>query len=241
MNANKPMILAIHGAGMHAGIWGGIMPHLLDYPVRAVSLPGHDVQKGGDPLPTIAAMSVYVREKLADMALAGPVTLMGHSMGGLVAMAASEDPLVSDVILLGCAAEMPVNGQLLSLAAQDPAEAERMIVKWGIDPAHPQADAVRTVLGAIMESTDPRAIGADLKACNDYADGARVAAGMSKPTLVVSGLHDKLVRPAESAALAASISGAVHAVLQDCGHMMMVERPIETSIEIKRFLQSSRA
>ena len=58
----RQTIIALHGAGMQAGIWGGIVPHLLDYHVTALSLPGHDPKKADTPLQSIADMAAWLRD-----------------------------------------------------------------------------------------------------------------------------------------------------------------------------------
>ena len=203
-------IVAIHGAGMTAGIWGGLVPHLLDHSFRALTLPGHDAKSGGSLLPDIAAMAVWVREKLENDGQKD-VFLLGHSMGALVALAAADAPSVAGIGLMGAALAMPVNPDLLKTARDDPNEAIGLIIKWGVYAGHPQAGAVRTVLGSVMHGADPSAVANDLAACNGFTDGEKMAK---------------------------AVAGSEFRLLKDCGHMMMVERPIDTAREIKDFISS---
>lgn len=232
----RQTIIALHGAGMHAGIWGGMIPHLLDYHVSPVTLPGHDPKKDDRPLHSIADMAAWLRDHLAGLPQNLSYVLMGHSMGALVALAAAQDPAVQSVILLGAAARMPVNEALLSLAAEKPDEAGALIRKWGIYKGHPQAEAVDTVIKAIMLSARPEALAIDLQACNDYTEGAAAAAALQKPALVICGDADKMTRAVDGQELADMMPQGQHSLLADCGHMMMMEHPIETALEIKRFL-----
>jgi pimeloyl-ACP methyl ester carboxylesterase len=235
MNNARKTLVAIHGAGMNAAVWGGITPHLLDYGLRAFSLPGHDPKAGGALIPDIAGMAAWVRQRL-EGALPGSVVLMGHSMGALVALAAASDPCVAGLVLLGSAARMPVNPELLKTAREQPAEAIGLIIKWGVDPAHPQVGAVRTVLGSLMHGIDPKAVGNDLAACDAFKDGEELAKKIPLPALVVSGQHDKMAKASEGEKLAGLLPRAHFHLLPDSGHMMMVERPIETAHEIKDFI-----
>jgi pimeloyl-ACP methyl ester carboxylesterase len=235
----RQTIIALHGAGMQAGIWGGMMPHLLDYHVSPVSLPGHDPKKDDQPLATIQDMAQWVRDHIAGLPQNLPYVLMGHSMGALVALEAAKDAAVQSVILMGAAAAMPVNADLLALAADKPEEAGAMIRKWGIYKGHPQAEAVATVVKAIMVSTRQEALAIDLKACNDYTAGAATATALQKPALVISGEADKMTRALDGQYLADVLPQGQHVLLPDCGHMMMMEHPIESALEIKRFLSQS--
>ena len=232
----RTTIIALHGAGMHAGIWGGIMPHLLDYHVIPVSLPGHDAKKDDTLRTTIEDMAEWLCDYMGGLPQNAPYVLMGHSMGALVALAAAKHDAVQSVILLGAAAKMPVNDALLEMAAQNPDEAAVMIRKWSVYKAHPQAEAVATVTKAIMASARQDALYVDLTACNDYAGGIVTATALQKPALVVCGDADKMTRAVDGQELADLLPQGQQVLLADCGHMMMLEHPIETALEIKRFL-----
>lgn len=221
-------IVAIHGAGMTAAVWDGLPSHLMGYSLRALTLPGHG---GGDaPLPTIEDMAAFVRQKIAGE----PCILLGHSMGALTALLAAQDAAVKGVILCGAAAAMPVNPDLLTTAFEKPDEAMQMILKWGVFSGNHAADDIRAQLAALMFAP---ALGPDLKACNDFTDGAAAASKLGKPTLVITGAQDKMSRAAEGAALAALIPGASVVMIPDCGHMIMAEKPVEISFQIRSFLE----
>jgi len=73
MTDKNPLIVAIHGAGMHAGVWGGVVPHLLGYRIHALNLPGHTgTSTADDLLPTIDAMADFSGIFLADFGSDGP-------------------------------------------------------------------------------------------------------------------------------------------------------------------------
>jgi pimeloyl-ACP methyl ester carboxylesterase len=235
MNNSRKTLVAIHGAGMNAAVWGGMAPHLLDYAFRPVSLPGHDPKAGGELIPSIPAMADWLRQKIAVSA-PGSTVLLGHSMGALVALAAASDPAVAAVVLMGAAPRMPVNPDLLKTARETPNEAIGLVIKWGVDPAHPQVGAVRTVLGSLMHGIDPRAIANDLAACDAFSQGEELARKLKCPALVISAQHDKMAKASEGEKLAALMPKAHFHLLTDSGHMMMVERPIETAHEIKDFI-----
>lgn len=238
MSTARKTIMAIHGAGMTGGAWGGIVPHLLDHSFRAITLPGHDPKAGGSLCPDIAGMAAYVKDRITGMP-DGSVVLAGHSMGALVSLCASDHPAVSALVLMAAAAEMPVNADLLKTAQEKPQEAIGLLIKWGVWQGHQQVGAVRTVLGSIMNGAEQRAVYNDLKACDDFKDGAARAKACALPVLVIGAEHDKLTKAAEGEKLAGLFPNGTYAQLKDCGHMMMVERPVETAQAIKSFLATN--
>lgn len=225
-------ITAIPGAGFGAGIFGGLVPHLIDYPMDAISLPGHDKRVAGPALATIADMAAIVRGN-CDGLPGKSVILLGHSMGALVAMEAASHQAVAGLVLLGAAAKMPVNKDFLTAARDDPGSAFEMMIKWSVFRDHPQAGAVRIVLSSLLREAENGVLYADLAACNAYAGPSDIG----KPAAVISGSHDKMASAEEGQKLAGMLGGTF-AHIENCGHMMMVEKPLETAVEIKKFIST---
>jgi len=234
MTDKRKTIIAIHGSGMNAAVFGGIAPLLADHAFHAITLPGHDDR--GEPLHSIEAMADWVKERIDTSE--GRVILLGHSMGALVALQAANAPGVEGVVLMGCAATMPVNGDLLKTAQENPAEAIRLILKWSLYSAGAQVETIRPVLEKLMAEVNPAAVGNDLAACNGFAGGNALAAHLHKPALILSATHDKMTKAAEGEGLARLMPMAKYRVIGDAGHMMMVEQAVETANEIKDFLQN---
>lgn len=84
-------LVLIHGAWHGGWCWDLLAAELADHTVAAPNLPGH----GGDPLPvTQVTLARYVERVVATVRTQaerhGPVTLVGHSMGGIVISQAAE-------------------------------------------------------------------------------------------------------------------------------------------------------
>lgn len=106
-------ILLVHGAWHGAWCWDRLVPHLKKdgHEVRAIDLPGHGPNK---KLPIRVTLSEYVRALCrAIRETDGPVTIVGHSMGGLVVTQAAEclPEKIRNVIFV--AGYMPQNGESL--------------------------------------------------------------------------------------------------------------------------------
>lgn len=93
-----PPIVALHGIGGSARIWGPLANRLEGYRVLAYDLPGHRAEPTPISLKDIAAA---VRADLAGRALDRAV-VCGHSLGALIALqVAIEDPeIVSRLVLI---------------------------------------------------------------------------------------------------------------------------------------------
>jgi pimeloyl-ACP methyl ester carboxylesterase len=86
--APLPTVVLVHGAWAGSWVWGPVVPRLaeLGYDVMALDLPG-----AGDPEECSAlAEQVAVVCRAVDGS-AGPLVLVGHSGGGIVATAAAEE------------------------------------------------------------------------------------------------------------------------------------------------------
>ena len=144
MTSKRKTIIALHGAGMNASVFGGIAPLLGDdHAFHAITFPGHDAGRG-ELLYSIQAMGEWVKERIDTSE--GQVVLLGHSMGALVALQAANAPGVESVILMGASAAMPVNADLLKGAKENVGETIRLMLKWSVYPDGPTAAVVKPVL-----------------------------------------------------------------------------------------------
>lgn len=226
-------IIALHGAGMNAGIFGALASQLAASGFaggfQALTLPGHRTDdEAAFLLHSIAEMAQWLLARI-DAHPAASVLLVGHSMGALVALSAARHPKIVGIVAMGAAPTMPVNDSLLQMAAADSAAAQRLVVKWSCDPAHPQAETIRQLTADVMAAVPAAALGTDLAACHAVAELPPPA----KPLLVISGRFDKMTPPERGAALAAMAAGGQ--VVLEAGHMMFLERAPETAAAIADF------
>ncbi len=233
LNPDEPAVVLVHGAGLDRTIWQLQTRSIANRGRRAlaVDLPGHGRSEGG-PLASIEDMADWL-VRMLDAAGVGGTTLIGHSMGALIALeaAARHGGRVDNLCLMGVAKSMPVHPDLLAAAERNEPLAPELIVYWGLGEkartgSHPASGL--WVLGAsltLLQACAPGVLGRDLAACNAYAGGLEAAARITCPTLFVLGRDDRMTPAAKAKPLSEAIEGSRTVVIDKCGHMMMTERP----------------
>jgi pimeloyl-ACP methyl ester carboxylesterase len=226
-----PALLFVHGGFHGAWCWAEFLRFFKsqNIPVAAVDLRGH----GGLPQ-TDAFLKTGVREMAADVTeaaatLGGPIVLVGHSLGALVAMAAAETIRPVGLILL---APSPPNnvpdikrlppfpeGQLI---APPPAERTR---KWFLSgysgsDIQPYLDRMTPESPAFLNDRYMARISAD-------------PLWVQGPTLVVSaGKDDTLLHPAGQDEAIAAYYGAEFQMIPEAGHCFMADDSAEASAHL---------
>ncbi|BAO29799.1 alpha/beta fold hydrolase [Sulfuritalea hydrogenivorans] len=236
-DAGLPCVVFIHGAQNDHSVWGlqsrWFAHH--GYSVLAVDLPGHG-RSAGTPLPSIEALADWIElllEKVGAGDTAKTVSLVGHSMGSLMALeCASRHPArIARIALIGTAVPMPVSDVLLGPAKDNEPKAISMINTWSHSPRGTIGGNTvpgMWLLGAarrLMERQQPGVLHNDLAACNAYSHGMDAAAALACPALIVSGSRDMMTHPKAAAKLAAAIKDVRSINLDGAGHALMAEQP----------------
>ncbi|MEA2001433.1 MAG: alpha/beta hydrolase [Actinomycetota bacterium] len=230
-------ILFVHAAGMNRRSWEHQTEHFEE--AVAVDLPGH----GNSPAETLNSISDYA-DWLGETARQmgpSPVTLVGHSMGSLIALetAARNPDIVEKLILVATAASMPVHRDLLAASHANDASAAAMVMKWSLTGeagfGRPK-DWVKTISDTFVETAKSGVMARDFYACDSYTDTIAMAKKVRCPTLLLLGEHDIMTRPAAAQPLAAALSDARIVIIEGVGHMLALEKPQETNEAIDLFL-----
>ena len=229
---SRPTLLMLHGAGSRGD---GFLPQLSglkDINVLALDLPGHG-QTPGPGRDKVVDYAAWLAELLAE----GPVkpVLMGHSMGGAVAMtlAAGHPRLVRGLVLVSTGPRLPVNPALLAGLQSDFEASVRLVVKWAYAP---EADPALLAQGVEnMLQADPRVMHGDFVACDGFDFRERLA-GLALPCLILVGEQDKMTPPNLSQAMAETIPGAELKLIPGAGHMPFLERHQEVNALLSEFM-----
>src|SRR3954451_746048 len=225
---SQPTIVLLHGAGFDHTAWAlhsrWFAHH--GYGVLAPDMPGHG-RSFGAPLRTIAEVADWTAA-LLEAAGVAKATLVGHSMGSLVALetAARHSAQILALGLIGTTATMNVGPDLLKAAEANDHAAVDMVSIWGLGYDAELGGSLAPGLwmhgGAqrVLERCRPGVLFSDLSACNAYQDALAAAAKITIPTTLVLGERG-------GKALAAALPNSHIVVLPGAGHMMMAERPDE--------------
>ena len=232
----KPTVVFLHGAGFDRTAWSLQTRWFAHHgrSVLAIDFPGHG-WSDGPTLPSIAALADWTA-KLVEAAGLKDAALVGHSMGGLVALdtAARHPDRVRALGLCGVAVEMPVHPEMLESARANTLKVQELMTFWGMGNALHKGGMVSPGLWlragslAVLAANKPDVIHTDLAACNAYKDAPARATAVKCPTVLVLGDGDLMTPAAKAKPLAAAIAGSRTVVIPSCGHFMMVERPDET-------------
>ena len=234
------VVLLVHGYGGDRNSWLFLQePLAARYRVYALDLPGHgtsskDVGDGSVGLLADAVVGVL------DAIGTGRAHLVGHSLGGAVAVAATaRDPRrISSLTLIAPSgfgpeinagylrgfADAQTRRELKPVVGQLFAD-ESLVTRQVVDDllAYKRLDgvnaALHTLLGTLLDGDAQRL----------DSGAALAAAGGAVPVTVVWGSADRVIPPAQ----AASVAAATRRLVDGAGHMPHMERPAEVQAAIE--------
>ena len=233
----KPTLFCIHGYWATPATFTGLKTRFeaAGYRVVTPALPFHDRDPALPPPPGLGEISIedYADFLVAEIAqIDGPVTLVGHSMGGMLAQIVAARVAHAGLVLLSTAATastaVPALNTIRTMAG--------VVLKWGwwAEPTRIDYDHWRWGIGNGVPEAIARA---------EYAalvwDSGRVMAEMTlpglsttgatkvdynkldKPALVIVGADDRTTVPAISRTTARKLKGRVdYHEIADCGHWL---------------------
>jgi 3-oxoadipate enol-lactonase len=227
---------------LHAGIADSRMyRHQLATlaPARAFDLPGFGQ---GPPEPDVVDYRAFVRDQLPDE----PVTLVGTSLGGRVALElALESPeRIAALVLVGSGLDDHEWSEEVRAFGEEEDEAiergdldaavEANLRLWLPDDVDPE---VRELVADMQRTAFELQIGHEARAARLEPPASTRLREIRVPTLVVTG--DKDVRDIHEIAdrLAGEIPGAERAHIAGAGHLPSLERPDEFDRVVLAFLE----
>lgn len=222
-SAGRPDVIFIHGSGAEHTVWELQYENLQDrFNLFALDLPGHGAS-GGSGEQDIAAYVEWIRKFITALDLKKPV-LVGHSLGAAICLsfAIRYGDLLSAAVPLSGGVRMPVNPLILDGFRKDPVATVNMTWKFAVAKQNREKLAHR--LEKNLGNLKPEISIGDFLAC-DKLDIADEITKIKIPVLIMCGAEDKMTPVANCQFMQERIAGSQVAVLENAGHMGMLENP----------------
>jgi pimeloyl-ACP methyl ester carboxylesterase len=263
-------VVFLHGFCLTGASWSRQIDYLLrryGQHVRVISYDhrGHG-RSSGAPMSTyrIEQLASDLADVLVALEVSGSVTLVGHSMGGMVALTylgrpAADRPVdPQGLVLVATAAgrladrglgrllASPATAALVGLIDHTPERALRVLAgpvcatlgRWYGCGRAQRATLVSVAAEALATTPVSTAVGFLPSLCS--YDQYRTLRSVRARTIVISGGADVLTPPAHSRELAAGIAGATHVHLPHAGHMLAQQAPHVISDAIRQATLAAR-
>ncbi|HVN36459.1 MAG TPA: pimeloyl-ACP methyl ester esterase BioH [Casimicrobiaceae bacterium] len=246
-----PPLVLLHGWAMHSGIWGSLVVRLARrFRVHAVDLPGHGHSRSA-PADSFTLDGACVAVAASIPADAGPLTVVGWSLGGLVAMRwARQEPnrvrrlaLVSTSPRFTAAADWPhaASGETLARFGDELHVAWKLTIQRFLSLQLQGSEHGRATLATLRQQVfargqpSQRALFGALETLAT-ADLRGEVAGIAQPAIVVAGGRDTLAYPGAGQWLAERLPDARYAPIDGAAHVPFLSHPDSFAAALDPFL-----
>lgn len=235
-DSDHPPLLLIHGAGGSHLYFPPELRRLNGFRVHAVDLSGHGKSKGIGKQ-NIDDYFQVIQNFMDEIGLSAAI-IIGHSMGSAIALqlALNAPDRVLALAILGGGSRLRVAPALLEQSANEAtfSLAVEMIIKAAFAPNAPENLTVAAAKR--MKETRPTVLHGDFLACNNF-DISENLAEIKQPTLILCGTEDKMTPPKYAKALHEAIPNSELTLIEDAGHMLMLEKPHQVAESLERFIK----
>jgi pimeloyl-ACP methyl ester carboxylesterase len=238
-------IVLIHGAGGNHLFWPPALRRLSPWAATYLpDLPGHG-RSAGPGFNSVEAFADVVQQMCHLLYLTN-VVVIGHSMGGAVALAIALrwPDLCHSLVLLNSAAKFDVPRAILHALAEERERAIELIIEHAFSPEFsddsmsapgPVVEAARRMMLELPLTT----LRDDYLACHEF-DVTDQLDHIEVPTLIVCATGDALTPLRDQYALAEQIPGSRLALIANAGHAAPLTHAQEVRREILAFTGLTR-
>lgn len=228
-------LVLIPGMLNDASLWGAVTPSLGD--IAEVVIPTFSTQD------SIGAMADAVLARLPS----GPVALAGFSMGGWIAqeIVRRARDRVSRLALISSGAG-PANANerdMLARAAVAAATGFDSILERMLSVVmHPSRRNDKSLHDAVMtmwRAVGPVTYARQCRAIMERPDSRAILRALRIPMLIACGREDQVMSPAQTRQLARLMPSAQLALVDQCGHLLPLERPDELATLLRNWLDAT--
>jgi pimeloyl-ACP methyl ester carboxylesterase len=246
--ASLPTVVFLHGFLESPAIWQAFVgDHFADYQVLTPALPGYG-PAGAEAADSLDAAADNVRAELAAAGV-GHAVLVGHSMGGYVALAFAEKyPGLVAGLCLFHSSSLPDSED----DTQRRARTRTFIEQHGVaafaheflqpqlSPTHRESLTNYVEELQRIASAVPKAVAlASLKAIAQRPDRQAVLEKATYPVLFIAGKDDRAVPPEKTHAESLLPDYCTVLWLAGVGHLGFMERPKDTRRAVRQLLEAA--
>ncbi len=233
----RPPVILIHGAGGNHLSWPPQIRRMADEKIYALDLPGHGKSEGAGR----HSIDEYADDVIAFMTALNirAALIVGHSMGSAIALtlALKFPKKVLGLGLLGSGSKLRVAPLILETVGNPNTfeSAVEMINEncFSLDtPQNLKELSKRTML----EIRPPVLLG-DFLACNEFNVTSQLEK-IDAPALILCGAEDRMTPLKYSKLLRDGIANSQLHVLDNAGHMVMLEQPDAVADLLKQFIDN---
>lgn len=237
---DRPPVVLIHGAGSDHLCWPVELRRLSSHHVLALDLPGHG-RSSGLGLHSIDSYAGQVVGFLAGLDI-NQAYLVGHSMGGAIALSISlQFPTLPVALgLIASGAYLNVKPELLE-ALKSPGTYQD-----GLNWIRQRAFSPHTGAALIeysmkqLHAVRPATLYEDWLACSRFDLHGKIEQ-IEAPSWVAVGSDDRLTPLSCANYLITSLRHARLQVIPSAGHMLILEKPKELAQGLQKFLKDVEA
>jgi pimeloyl-ACP methyl ester carboxylesterase len=227
-------VLFIHGSGWNTHMWYSQRDYLQSsMEVLLVDLSGHGGSPG-DGCDTVEEYSDAVYEVIGELNI-GRCYIAGHSLGGAIALSLSlaYPDILKGIILIGTGARLRVLPQILEGMIKDKETTLKNV--GGLAFSKKTSSVLKDQALREMMKCEGKVIHKDFSACNRF-DSMDTVNSIRVPALIICGNEDALTLPKYSSYLHEAVHRSQLALIDDAGHMVMMEKPMEVNKAIEGFV-----
>lgn len=258
INPGAVPLLLVHGFACGGEDWGKL-PKVLGIRSKreVISFDNRGIGRSDSPPgPYTIADMVADTHQVMEAASVERASVMGISLGGMIAQSfALEHPERTNALILGCTTHggreaTPLKEECVRLfqgwASEDDPNSSPVAIDFLKAMLPPEAlvgsrgEALFKQIKSSFLRTRRTSAGlrGQLGAMGRFNTTAQLGGLASCPTLVISGDHDEIVHPANSASLARRIPGSSHVVWEGAGHFWWATRTAEVVGTLAHYLET---
>jgi pimeloyl-ACP methyl ester carboxylesterase len=224
-------LLFVHGAGCDRHVADPLAAALPELDVIAPDLPGRGGTPGA-PCASVAELAAFVGGVIDALAVAR-VVVLGHSLGGGVALELAATRPLAGLVLAATGARLRVHPSVLeAMRVQAATSTESAsLLGWspGADPA------LIAALDAHARAVPSATSLADWLAADAF-DRLHALDTIDAPTLILAGADDPLTPPKYAQHLAAKLRGARVELVPGAGHMLPLDQAERIAPRVRDFV-----